>query len=82
LQKLQNRAARVVTSSSIDAPSRPLVNELDCKTIDELVNESKVMVYRSQHQFSLQHLSSMFIKKLKSLLKEPSQYWDRFEAPY
>ena len=71
LQKLQNRAARIVTSSSIDAPSRPLVNELVWKTIDELVdNESKVMVYKSQHQLAPQYLSSVY-KKLKSLLKEP-----------
>ena len=72
LQKLQDRAARIVTSSSIDAPSRPLMNELGWKTIDELVdNESKVMVYISQHQLAPQYLSSMSTKKLKSLLKEP-----------
>ena len=28
LQKLQNRAARVITNSSFDAPSRPLIQEL------------------------------------------------------
>ena len=48
LQKLQNRAARIVTSS-IDAQSRPLINELGWKTIDELVNkESKVIVHGLQ----------------------------------
>ena len=69
LQKLQNRAGRILTSSSIDAPSRPFINELGWKTIDEHVNkESKVMVYKSQHQLAPQYLSSMLIK-LKYLLK-------------
>ena len=63
LQKLQNRAARIVFSSSIDAPSRPPINELGWKTIVELIeSESKVMVYKSQHQLAPQYLSSMFTK--------------------
>ena len=48
LQKLHSRAARVVTSSSIDPPppSRPLINEQGWITINEVINnESKVSVY-------------------------------------
>ena len=42
LQKLQNRAARIITNSSFDTPSRPLITELGWKTIDELIdNETK-----------------------------------------
>ena len=45
LQKLQNRAARIITNSSFDTPSRPLITELGWKTIDELIgNETKTMV--------------------------------------
>ena len=34
LQKLQNRAARIVTNSSFDAPSRPLIERLGWRTIE------------------------------------------------
>ena len=37
LQKLQNRAARIVSGSSFDAPSKPLIKELGWRTIDELI---------------------------------------------
>ena len=38
LQRLQNRAARIVTNSHFDAPSKPLIQSLDWKTIEELIN--------------------------------------------
>ena len=42
LQKLQNRAARIITNSSFDTPSRPLIDKLGWKTIEQLVaSESK-----------------------------------------
>ena len=42
LQKLQNRAARIITNSSFDTPSRPLIAELGWQTIEEVIgNESK-----------------------------------------
>ena len=47
LQKLQNRAARVITNSSFDAPSKPLIHKLGWKTIEELINcETKTMVFK------------------------------------
>ena len=50
LQKLQNRAARIVTNSSFDAPSSPLIKSLGWKTIQELIqNESQTMVFKSLH---------------------------------
>ena len=62
-RNFKNRAAIIVTSSGVDAPSRPLINELGWKTIDEPVNnESKIIVNNSQHQLAPQYLSSMFIK--------------------
>ena len=46
LQKLQNRAARIKTNSSYDAPSRPLIEGMGWKTVDELITgESKTMVF-------------------------------------
>ena len=38
LQRLQNRAARIVTNSQFDAPSKPLIQSLGWKTIQELIN--------------------------------------------
>ena len=35
LQKLQNRAARIVTNSSYDAPAANLIKELKWPTIDQ-----------------------------------------------
>ena len=46
-QKLQNRASRIITNSSFDTPSRPLIAELGLKTIEELIgNETKTMVFK------------------------------------
>lgn len=48
LQKLQNRAARIVTKSSYDTPVRPLIEGLGWKTIQELINnDSGTMVFKS-----------------------------------
>ena len=38
LQKLQNRAARIVTNSSFDTPSNQLIEKLGWKTINELID--------------------------------------------
>ena len=47
LQKLQNRAARIITNSRFDAPCGPLIEEMGWKTIDELITcESKTMVFK------------------------------------
>ena len=48
LQKLQNRAARIIANSSFDTPSRPLIVELGWKTIEELIgNETRTMIFKS-----------------------------------
>ena len=63
LQKLQNRAARVITNSSFDAPSRPLIQELGWKTIEELINgETKTMVFKSLHDLAPEYLRSLFTR--------------------
>ena len=63
LQKLQNRAARIITKSSSDTPSRPLIVELGWKTIEELiVNESKTMVFKSFNDLAPQYLCNLFTR--------------------
>ena len=49
VSKLQNRADRIITHSSFDAPGRPLIEGIGWKTIDELITcESKTMVFQGQ----------------------------------
>ena len=63
LQKLQNRAARIVTNSSFDAQSSPLIENLGWKTIQELIqNESQTMVFKSLHGLAPQSLCNLFTK--------------------
>ena len=63
LQKLQNRAARIITNSSFDTPSRPLIAELGWKTIEELIGyETKTMVFKSLDDMAPQYLCNLFTK--------------------
>ena len=63
LQKLQNRAARIITNSSFDTLSRPFIVELGWKTIEELIgNESKTMVFKSLNDLAPQYLCNLFTK--------------------
>ena len=63
LQKLQNRAARILTERSFIVPSGPLIKSLDWKTIRELVDEeSKLIVYKSINGLVPQYLCNLFIR--------------------
>ena len=63
LQKLQNRAARIITNSSFDAPDIPLVRSLGWKTIEELIaHESELMVFKSIHGLAPDYMSDLFTK--------------------
>ena len=66
LQKLQNRAARIITNSSFGTPSRPLIDQLGWKTIEQLVaNESKTMAFKSLHELAPQYLCDLFTRTSK-----------------
>ena len=63
LQKLQKRAARIITNSSFDAPSRPLIEGLGWKTVDELITgESKTMVFKSLNELAPQYMCDLFTR--------------------
>lgn len=63
LQKLQNRAARIMTNSSFDAPSKPIIERLGWKTIQDLIeNESQTMVFKSLNGLAPEYLSGLFMK--------------------
>ena len=60
LQKLQNHAARIVTKSSFDAPSSPLIEILGSKTVRELIqNESQTMVFKPLNGLAPQSLCNL-----------------------
>ena len=60
-QKLQNRAAKIVTNSSFDTPSRTLIERLGWRNIEQLIsNESKTVVFKSLNELAPQYLSSLF----------------------
>ena len=68
LQKLQNRAARNITNSSFDTPSRSLIDKLGWKTIEQLIaSESKIMVFKSLHELAPQYLRDLFTRTHSAL---------------
>ena len=63
MQKLQNRASRIVTGSSFDIPCQPFIKELGWKTIDQLItSETNIMVYKSLHELAPQYMCNLFTR--------------------
>ena len=62
LQKLQNRAARIVTSSSYDAPFEPLRKDLGWLSVKEMiVKETSTMMHKSLNDLAPKYLSDLFV---------------------
>ena len=71
LQKLQNRAATIITNNSFDASSKPLIQNLDWKTInDTITHESRAMVYKSINDIAPQYVSEMFTRNLHDATRQ------------
>ena len=63
LQKLQNRAARIVTNSPYDASALHLIGSLGWLTIKELIDfETSKMVYKSLNVLAPDYLRNIFQK--------------------
>ena len=63
LQKLQNRAARIVTNSPYDTSALPLIKSLGWLTIRELIDfETSKMVYKSLNALAPDYLRNIFQK--------------------
>ena len=63
LQKLQNGAARILTESSFDASSGPIIKSLDWKTIRELVDEeSKLIFSKSIYGLASHYVCDLFTR--------------------
>ena len=53
LQKLQNRATRIITGSDYGTPVEPLIEQPEWKTVRELIqNDTSVMMYKSMNNMT------------------------------
>ena len=63
LQKLKNRAARIVTNSAYDASALSIIRKLGWPTIYELIeSETLKMVYKSANYQAPAYLAERFVK--------------------
>ena len=63
LQKIQNRAARIVINSSFDKASLPLISQLGWLNIREMIDfETATMVYKLLHGLAPPYMQDMFYK--------------------
>ena len=63
LQKLQNKAARIVTNSPIDASAAPLLQRLGWPSVQKLINkEIGSMVYKSLNSLAPRYLSDLSVR--------------------
>ena len=63
LQKLQNRAARIVTKSRFDTPAMALIRSLDWPTVNDIIrSETATTMYKSLNGLVPEYLSDLFEK--------------------
>ena len=78
LQKLQNRAARIVTKSSFDTPSIGLIQRLNWPTVSDIIrSETATTMYKSLNGLVPEYLSSSFEKKVDSKCQGTEKYRNR-----
>ena len=71
LQRLHNRAARIITNSSFDAPSKQLIQNLNWKTINDMIkHEIRTVVYKSINNIAPQYMSNMFTRNLQDATRQ------------
>ena len=71
LQKLQNRAARIVTKSNFDTPAIGLIQSLNWPTVSDIIRgETATTVYKPLNGLVPEYLSSMFERRSTRNVKE------------
>lgn len=59
VQKMQNRATRIVTKSKVDAPATALIHSLNWPTVSDIIrNETATIKYKSVNGLLPDYLSS------------------------
>ena len=63
LQKLQNRAARIVTNSSFHVSAADLIKRLGWPTISDIIlSETATIIYKSTNSLAPEYLSEIFVQ--------------------
>ena len=63
LQKLQNRAARIVTNSSFRVSAADLIKRLGWPTISDIIlSETATIMYKSTNSLAPEYLSELFVQ--------------------
>ena len=63
LEKIQNRAARIVTSSPYDASAAPIIESLGWSTFSDLIRkETATLAYKSLNSLAPNYLRKLFAK--------------------
>ena len=71
LQKLQNRAARIVTNSPYNASALPIIRKLGWQTVKDLiVNETLKMVYKCTNDEAPSYLACLFDRLSETSTRE------------
>ena len=61
-QRAKNREARIISGSNYDAPSKPSIEDLCWKTIEDLIQyELQSIVYKSRNGLAPRYLYTMFV---------------------
>ena len=61
LQKIQNRAARIITGSDYDAPSEPLLLELGWRIRELITYDTVVMMHKCKYNLVPEYIKSFFL---------------------
>ena len=71
LQKLQNRAARIVTKSKFDTPAMALIHNLNWPTVSDIIrSETATTMYKSLNGLVPEYLSNLFVKNSTRNVRE------------
>ena len=81
LQKLQNRAARIITGSGFTTSTLPVIESIGWRTIELISNETKVCVFKTLNGLAPQYLTELFSRKLQRSLKYPPKYFYDVKLP-
>ena len=77
LQRLQNRAARIITGSRFDDSAMPLIKGLGWQTIAEMISsETNTMVSKALNGRAPQYLTEL-LEKLAKLCSQLAKYFKR-----
>ena len=70
MQKLQNRAARILKNNNYDADASPLLNTLGLRAIQDLIDtETSTMVFKALNGLAPEYLSGLLMRNSENHLR-------------